>query len=324
MKRRLSLRRACLAVLAAGLLMSPAAASTLVPPGNRNASQPAVPAGSAKRTGQLKTSYEAKYEKIRDLLAGNADLRAKIGKAARQYGIDPIHIVGALVGEHTYNVDAMDRLQTYYVKAVSYLDSKVAFAYAGEDVADFVARPQFSGCEGLGSDAATWSCREAVFNRSFRGRTVDGRSYPDKRFGAVFFQPFYAGQTFGLGQLNPLTALGVSDVVHRMSGYPELDMRKAPEVYRSIMDPDRTLAYMAAVIRSSIETYDEIAGFDISGNPGITATLYNVGNPRARAASLAAENKARAKAGKPPRLPEENYYGWLVNDKLGELQAILR
>ena len=39
----------------------------------------------------------------------------------RAYGIDPLHIVGAIVGEHTYNVDAYDRLQTYYVKAIAYL-----------------------------------------------------------------------------------------------------------------------------------------------------------------------------------------------------------
>ena len=36
----------------------------------------------------------------------------------------PMHIVGAIVGEHTYNVDAYDRLQTYYVKAVAYLTSR--------------------------------------------------------------------------------------------------------------------------------------------------------------------------------------------------------
>ena len=45
-----------------------------------------------------------------------------------------MHIVGAIVGEHTYNVDAYDRLQTYYVKAVSYLDSAISFSYDGETV----------------------------------------------------------------------------------------------------------------------------------------------------------------------------------------------
>jgi hypothetical protein len=43
------------------------------------------------------------------------------------------------------------------------------------------------------------------------------------------------------------------------------------------MDPDKSLAYMAASIRRSIDDYKTIAGMDISRNPGITATLYNTG-----------------------------------------------
>jgi hypothetical protein len=121
-----------------------------------------------------------------------------------------------------------------------------------------------------------------------------------------------------------MTALTFSDVVHRVSGYPELEAGKAPEVYQAIMDPDRSLAYMAAVIQGSIKAYRDIAGMDISQNPGVTATLYNVGNARSRAAALAAENKRRVTSGEAPRLPEENYYGWLVNDKIDELRAIFR
>ena len=72
----------------------------------------------------------------------------------------------------------------------------------------------------------------------------------------------------------------------------------------------------------SIEAYRDIAGFDISQNPGVTATLYNVGNPEARARALKAENRRLAAGGKPPRLPQENYYGWFVNDRLDELKAL--
>ncbi|TKB05897.1 MAG: DUF1402 family protein, partial [Mesorhizobium sp.] len=103
------------------------------------------------------------------------------------------------------------------------------------------------------------------------------------------FQPYYAGQTFGLGQLNPLTALQMSDLVHKVSGLPELDVGDPNAVYKTIMDPDLTLPYVAATIRKSIDAYKNIAGFDISGNPGITSTLYNVGNPEQRAYALKAE-----------------------------------
>jgi len=310
------------AALAFSLSLPIASAQTVVPPGNRNAEQPPVPGASSKRTKSTGSSFDAKYRKIYKLLKTDKKLRAKIKQEAAAYGIDPMHIVGALVGEHTYNVDAYDRLQTYYVKAVSYLSSKLHFAYDGEDITDFIQRPQFQECADKSGSYALWTCRERVWNSDFRGKTVGGQSFPNNRFSAVFFQPFYAGQTFGIGQLNPLTALQMSDLVARVSGFPPLDASDPNKVYETIMDPDLTLAYVAATLKMSIDAYRDIAGFDISQNPGITATLYNVGDPEARAYALRAENKTRAAEGKEPRLPEENYYGWLVNEKLPELQAL--
>ncbi|MBS3649756.1 DUF1402 family protein [Pseudaminobacter sp. 19-2017] len=300
-----------------------ASAQVPVPPGNRHSEQPPVPGASARRTKSSGSTFERKYRKVYKLLQSDAQLRAKIKEQATAYSLDPIHIVGALVGEHTYNVDAYDRLQTYYVKAVSYLSSKLRFEYGGEDVADFVQRPQFQVCEGKTDSYALWTCRERVWDSEFRGRSVDGQSFPNDRFSATFFQPYYAGQTFGIGQLNPLTALQMSDLVSRVSGIPPLDASNPNKVYETIMDPDLTLAYVAATLKTSIDVYREIAGFDISQNPGITATLYNVGNPAERAHALKAENDARIAERKEPRLPEENYYGWLVNDKLPELKALL-
>lgn len=305
------------------LAATQAGAASLVPPGNRHAEQPAVPGASTNRTSAGKTTFDAKYQKVRTLLGQDRSLVGKITKTAAAYRIDPIHMIGAIVGEHTYNVDAYDRLQTYYVKAVSYLHSSFGFGYEGESVTAFVQRPQFARCAGLKDSFDLWTCREGVWDHSFRGRTIAGRHFPNDRFSAVFFQPFYTGQTFGLGQLNPLTALMMTDTVHRVSGYPTLDADDPQAVYRTIMDPDITLAYIAATLKRSITAYRQIAGFDISKNPGITATLYNVGNPEARARKLAAENQLRRNQGRQRSLPEENYYGWLVNDKLDELKAML-
>lgn len=307
-----------------GALISAQAAFavTVVPAGNRNAEQPGIPAASAKRTKDMQTSYEKKYQKIFSLLKSDSALRSKISGAARTYGIDPIHLVGAIVGEHTYNVDVYDRLQTYYVKAISYVTQDISFSYKGESVSDFIERPEFDGCQKYTDSYGLWTCRENVWDSQFRGKSVGGKSYPNNRFSAVFFQPFYAGQSFGLGQLNPLTALQMTDMVNRVSGLPKLDPKNGPDVYKTIMDPDLTLPYMAATIKHSIDAYNRIAGFDISKNPGLTSTLYNTGNPDARARALAAENKRRAAAGEPEKLPEENYYGWLVNEKLDELQSL--
>ena len=89
------------------------------------------------------------------------------------------------------------------------------------------------------------------------------------------------------------------------------------------MSPDTSLDYVAANIRVEIDMYKRIAGFDISQNPGITATLYNLGDAATRARELKAENDKRAAQGKPPLYPSENFYGWLVNDKEDELRALL-
>ncbi|MFF0947307.1 DUF1402 family protein [Rhizobium leguminosarum] len=298
---------------------APAFAMQTVPAGNRHAEQPDIPGASIRRTKGTKSSFDLKYEKVHELLATDRELMSKIRKISSAYGINPIHIVGAIVGEHTYNVDAYDRLQAYYVKAASYAGESFRFAYDGESVDEFVARPQFSECKGKSDSYTLWSCREDVWETDFRGKTVGGTSFPNNRFSAVFFQPFYAGQTFGLGQVNPLTALMLSDLVTRVSGYPKLNEKNAGAVYRAIMDPDISLAFVAASIRRSIDDYKEIAGMDISGNPGLTATLYNVGNSRQRAAALAAKNRGAGAT----VWPEENYYGWLINDKLDELKGLL-
>nr|WP_197980240.1 MULTISPECIES: DUF1402 family protein [unclassified Rhizobium] len=326
-KRRLLVRKTLLALAAVvafgSLSQSYAQAATTVPPGNRNAEQPGVPGASARRTKGSNSTFDRKYQKVVELLSTDKQLISKIKSTASRYGIDPIHMVGAIVGEHTYNVDAYDRLQSYYVKAAAYAGNSFRFGYKDESIAQFLAHSQFAKCDAKRDSVSLWTCREDVWDDSFRGKTVDGVSYPDNRFSAVFFQPFYAGQTFGLGQINPLTALMLSDMVARISGYEKLDENDAAAVYTAIMDPDRSLAYMAAAIRKSIDDYKSIADLDISKNPGVTSTLYNLGGSQQRAAVLARKNRERAGSGQGPLMPEENYYGWLVNEKLPELEGLL-
>jgi hypothetical protein len=294
------------------------------PPGNRSAEQPEISASSIARTAETRGDFESKYREVHDQLAGDRQLLDKIVKTAALYGIGPIHILGAIVGEHTYNVDVFDNLQGYYIKAIAYLNNgALKFEYKGEPVDAFIMRPQFAPCAEAKNDYELWTCRDQIWRDDFRGKTVAGESFPDDRFERVFFQPFYAGQTFGLGQLSPLAALSVSDLVHAVGGLPPLDVQAAPEVYRAVMDPDMTLNYMAALIVREIDAYRSIAGFDISDNPGITATLYNTGDAVGRAAALAAENRKRRSEGLAPILPKENYYGWLINARLDELRQLL-
>jgi hypothetical protein len=123
--------------------------------------------------------------------------------------------------------------------------------------------------------------------------------------------------------MSPVAALSVNEYVHAKSGLPLLDINRANEVFQVVMDPDKTLHYMAAQIRIAIDYYRDIAGFDISQNPGVTATLYNLGEVATRARQLAAENAERKKRGQPIAYPEENFYGWLVNDRVDELRKLL-
>ncbi|MEM8540373.1 MAG: DUF1402 family protein [Pseudomonadota bacterium] len=304
------------------LLSSPAQALVKLDPGNQNSEQPAIPGASKNRTKALKTSFDKKYQKVLRLLQNDKRLIADIKSTSKKFDIDPIHMIGAIVGEHTYNVDALDRAQSYYIKALSYVKSDIDFEYDGETISEFVERPQFEPCLEFETSLALWTCRENIWNAEFRGKKVDGTAYPNNRFSAVFFQPFYAGQTFGIGQLNPLTALMMTDKVSEVTGSRKIDVADGKAVYGTIMDPKKTLPYIAATLASSIDAYKSYAGFDISANPGITATLYNTGSPIARAQALLEKNKKRIAQGETPIMPQENYYGWLINDREEELRSL--
>jgi hypothetical protein len=303
---------------------APKVALIVVPADYHAKTQPTVYFGSKVLTGMGNSGgYAGKYKKVYGLLQRDQKLIANIKKVAAIYGIDPIHIIGAIVGEHTYNIDTYDTLQTYYVKALQYVaDKSLRFEYNGQAAVDLFKKPQFARCEALKANYEIWDCRETVWNQQFYGKMVDGRLYPRDRLHRVFFRPMFSGQTFGIGQLSPVTALMVSDLVHQKSGLPLLSIDDAPQVYQQIMSPDTSLHYIAAEIRVSIDVYKRIAGFDISQNPGITATLYNLGDSVTRATELRALNQKR-KAGEPPVYPEENFYGWFVNDRASELRKLL-
>lgn len=296
-----------------------AQAATAVPAGNRNKRQPKIPFASARRTAAGKSSYDAKFDRVVAVLRRDTSLIRNIKKVSKRYKIDPVHMLGAIVGEHTYNYDSLDSAQSYYVKALAYTGVRIEFSLGGEHVLDFVKRPEFDRCNKGKKDSNTlWSCYQRYWQSRFRGKTVDGTRFPNKNFNEAFFQPLFAGQSFGLGQLSPLTVLKMSDAVASTSGFSKLTARDAQAIYRAAMDPNKSLHYMAAVLRDSIDAYRSVGGVDISGNPGLTATLYNLGDPWARASQY----RRRKAAGK-VRWPSENYYGWLVNSRLDVLKSLL-
>ena len=102
-----------------------------MPPGNRPAAQPPIPAGPIARTRRQAAISTGKYRKIYESLARNRQLIEQIKQRRRALPHRPGPIVGALIGEHTYNVDALDNIQVYYVKAAPTFTS-TSFAYGGE------------------------------------------------------------------------------------------------------------------------------------------------------------------------------------------------
>ena len=78
----------------------------VVPPGHLSKTPPKVYSGSRRpHRARRRAPSPPSTRRSTPLFKNDPRLVAKIKKAAAAYGIDPIHIIGAIVGEHTYNID---------------------------------------------------------------------------------------------------------------------------------------------------------------------------------------------------------------------------
>src|SRR5690606_38019488 len=88
------------------------------------------------------------------------------------------------------------------------------------DLAWVLSFSEFDRCEQKSSQYDYWICAQSVWNSKFRGKTLpNGQPMPNESMRTLFFNPVGTGHTYGLGQLDPLRALMVSDLVYRVSGY---------------------------------------------------------------------------------------------------------
>ena len=288
------------AVLICGVSLVPAdAQSNQVP---TKYGEHALPQATQQRLKATNGKVPAKLRRTLTILKSGSMIR-KIKRTAAAYGIDPIHIVGAIVGEHVFNYDIRDNLQQVALQFGRRLRN-VEFSCGDVPLERVLELPQFSQCRGR--SYLYWTCVDEVWFAKMRGKVVDGKRLPRRNLTEACFNPFATGQTYGLGQLSPVTALKMSD----LTKLPKLSYKDADKVYERIIDPDESLNVIAAVIVDSIQAYREV-GVDISNRPGITATLYNLGNPRER---------ARKSKGN----PKVNYYGAFVEDHLDILYELLR
>lgn len=283
-----------------------------VPPGNRFANSPPIPTTTWQRFSRTLSTPEHSFQTTLNIFARNR-FGQELKRVAPLYGVDPLLVLGAIIGEHTFNTGVADWAQGVYMGMVSGWVS--AFQSNNVNLARLIEQPHFARCQGLGSEYRRWECIQEVWNAHYRGRN----GFPQQTMRMAFFNPVRAGHTFGVGQLDPLRALMVADLVSQ-NGLPRISVDNPTGLYTALLDERQGIHYICANVAMIVLAYREIAKMDISGNVGVVATLYNLGNERLRAGELFRENSRRLGSGLPIKFPEENYYGWFVNTKERELR----
>jgi hypothetical protein len=269
--------------------------------------------------GALEIELDRRFTKIMRSILKDRSLKAEFIAAGKAFNVDPILALGCIVGENTFNVTPFDDAGTYAIRA-SLMADKWALRFRSNeiDLAATLKHPLFDQCtkpkDAGGAHADYWDCVGAVWSKSFMGKVVDGVNYPAQGFKWLFFSPLGTGYSYGLGQLDPIRALMVTDMVHKNSGLRLLTVDRPFEIYEDIIEPKSTIHYVVANTRLMIDRYAAIANFDISRNPGVIASLYNLGGEKGRAGSLYRKNLVSLKSGT-LIIPQENYYGFYINKK---------
>ncbi|MFN3698551.1 MAG: DUF1402 family protein [Pseudobdellovibrio sp.] len=105
--------------------------------------------------------------------------------------------------------------------------------------------------------------------------------------------------SFGLGQISLPAAREAENYLARIENRAS---KSDSELTQEIADPMGSIRIAATIIRKVQDDYKN-QGFDISKDPGILASLYNLGQSEKRAKEAKAEG----------RLPQVNYFGLFVN-----------
>jgi len=287
-----------------------------VPPGNRFVTSPAYSRSVMKTISERMISPEDRFNGTLAILRSN-NFANVLERIAPQYGVTPIVVLAAIVGEHTFNTGIADFGQGIYMNMIK---GWVSFSSNKKSLATLVREPAFQQCHSLPSSYDIWNCFMSVWDAQYRGR--GGNSAYGMEM--AFFDPYFAGHTFGIGQLNPMRALMTADVVAQVRGRAPISIDNPEAVYTAILDTESNVHHMSASLAAIIRTYRKITGFDISTNIGVVATLHNLGGEVRRAQELKKRNDAHLAKGQPLEWPVENFYGWKMNEKEDVLRQWLQ
>jgi hypothetical protein len=265
-----------------------------------------VPVTSTARTELAKSLGQRKIPEIMRALEAEGLLKEAV-RVARKFGIDPLHILGPIVGENTFNGFIDRTLQDHYHQM---------FAQPNIETMTRTMARLTQVADGRG-------CFEAPISNYWKWRCLLFYSTIDNSNGGLMAGGFYSikgSGTFGIAQMQPFLLWSLNDIVSRTMGYKKFPITDLESPMKVIFDNRQMLAYLAANATVSIEVYKMVAGVDISQNPGLTTTLYNLGDEYRHAYDF---NQRRSR-GTQQELPKVNYLGWYVNYFEAEIRAYIR
>jgi len=251
-------------------------------------------------------------QKIPEILnkLNNEGLLKEAIRLGQIYNLDPLHILGPIIGENSFNGFIDRTIQDSYHKMFQSSDIQKM----SEKMAAIVNTA--GGQECLQSDIANyWKWRCIVFYSA----RASNNSNADLINGFYNITGKNTG-SFGLGQIQPFLLWSLNDIVVEKAKYEKFQVVNLEKPMRIIFNNKEMLAYIAANAVASIQIYKMMAGVDISQNPGLTTTLYNVGDEYRRAYMM---NEQRTKIN-PQALPQVNYMGWYINHFASQIRTVLQ
>lgn len=240
----------------------------------------------------------------------NEGLLQDIVEISKIFDIDPLHILGPIIGENVFN-GAIDRsLQDSLLGLVTENDYRVM----SERMELVYQNEEAKKCLSL-EVRNYWKWRCVLI----KSRALNSGSNRD--FIGWFYQRSKAGNgTFGIGQVQPFLLWAyndqVSEALKKINLPHEIyELKDIKRSYEISQNETLMIAYIAAIARQSIDVYKVIGGIDISSNPGLTTTLYNLGDVHRRAFYFKESGKES---------PSVNYMGWFINKFESQIRAYLK
>jgi hypothetical protein len=211
------------------------------------------------------------------------DHREEVRQVATVFDVSPIALGGIVAAEKTLLTGRVDALGDEVIQVV--------FGSLRDE------------------DVARWAREQ---EREYQRRVAQGGGRP------TLLTPYL--WTLGPAQVSLRLAILYEPVVAGRMQRPERSVR---EVLEAVTTTAGNLEYAAALLAEAQRAYADVAEINIADDPGLLATLYQLGSPTRRAQRLAEDNALRRQRGAPLHAPRMNGYGAFVDHHAVEIAALL-